>query len=380
MTMTTDKKSLGLYIHIPFCRQKCAYCDFCSVAGGSEELKGRYVAALCGLIEKWSAECKDHMVDTIYFGGGTPTTLDTYDLLKILEACHKNYAVARDAEISIEANPATIDKKGLQMLRLAGFNRLSMGLQSTSDDELRALGRIHTFADFVSTYKDARSAGFDNISADVMFGIPLQTRKSYEKTLSDVISLDPDHISTYALKVEEGTPFGRLGDALILPDEDEVADMYLTTAYTLEKAGYKKYEISNFSKEGRESRHNLRYWLRDEYLGFGPAAFSYFGGERFSYAPNIVSFAEGVFEVGEREKIDVGEAMTEYVMLRMRLKRGVELADFKKRFGKDFLEVYPALYDYEKSGHVEINDSICRFSDKGFLVSNSILSEILEFS
>ncbi len=378
--MTTDKKSLGLYIHIPFCKSKCLYCDFCSVAGENEELKKKYVESLCSLIEKWGEKCENHVVDTIYFGGGTPTTLDVRDIITILSCCYRNYAVTKDAEISIEANPATIDKKGLIMLRLAGFNRLSMGLQSANDNELLALGRIHTFADFVETYKNARTVGFDNISADVMFGIPHQTRESYEKTLADLIALDPEHISTYALKVEEETPFGRLGDALVLPDENEVAAMYLTTAYTLEKAGYKKYEISNFAKEGRQSRHNLRYWLGEEYLGMGPAAFSYFGGERFSYAPNIVSFADGEFLIDEREKIDADEQMTEYVMLRMRLRAGVGLADFKKRFGKDFLDVYPALLAYEKTSHVEIKDGVCRFTDKGFLVSNYILSEMLDFS
>ena len=377
--MTTDKKTLGLYIHIPFCKQKCAYCDFCSVAGENEELKGKYVLALCELIEKWSAGCKGYLVDTIYFGGGTPTTLDTRDLSKVLGTCYKNYAVTDKAEISIEANPATIDKSGFEILRSSGFNRLSMGLQSANDNELHALGRIHTFSDFVDTYRDARAAGFDNISADVMFGIPCQTEKSYEKTLSELISLNPEHISAYALKVEEGTPFGQLGDTLVLPDEDEVSSMYLATTGILGEAGYKKYEISNFSKEGKQSRHNLRYWLAEEYLGFGPAAHSYFGGERFSYSPNIVSFAEGVFSFDEREKIESGNEMTEYVMLRMRLCTGVDTLDFKRRFGKDFFEVYPTLLDYEKNAHVEIKDGICRFSDKGFLVSNYILSEILDF-
>ena len=378
--MTTDKKSLGLYIHVPFCKQKCGYCDFCSVAGGSEELKGKYVDALCELVEKWAEKCGEYAVDTVYFGGGTPTVLDARGLSRILETCVKSYSFAKDTEISIEANPATIERDELRFLREAGFNRLSVGLQSSNDNELSALGRIHTFSDFVKTYKDARAAGFDNISADVMFGIPRQTKKSYEKTLSDIILLAPEHISTYALKIEENTPFGRLGDALVLPDEDEVSSMYLATTDILGAAGYKKYEISNFAKEGRESKHNLRYWLGEEYLGMGPAAHSYFCGERFSFAPNIVSFANGVFEVDEREKIETEEALTEYVMLRMRLSSGIDMSDFKKRFGKDFLEVYSALYDYEKSGHVEIKDGVCRFSDKGFLVSNYILSEILDFS
>ena len=375
----TTKKSLGLYIHVPFCKSKCLYCDFCSVAGENEGLKAKYVESLCTLVEKWAKECENYVVDTIYFGGGTPTTLKASELARILEHCYKSYDVTGDAEISIEANPATIDEDGLCFLRQAGFNRLSMGLQSTNDDELRALGRIHTFSDFIETYKNARAAGFDNISADVMFGIPQQTRKSYEKTLADLIALDPEHISTYALKVEEGTPFGRLGNALVLPDEDEVAAMYLTTAYTLEKAGYRRYEISNFSKEGRESRHNLRYWLGEEYLGLGPAAFSYFGGERFSYAPNIVSFADGEFIIDEREKINVSDEMTEYVMLRMRLRSGVNASDFKRRFDKEFFDVYPGLLEYQKSGHVEIFGDVCRFSDKGLLVSNYILAEILDF-
>lgn len=380
--MTTDKKckSLGLYIHIPFCAQKCNYCDFCSVAGADKRLKKKYVYSLCDLIEKWSERCENYAVDTIYFGGGTPAMLDTSDLISILDHCYENYSVTKDAEITLEANPATLDKDDLYLLGLSGFNRLSMGLQSTNDNELRALGRIHSFGDFVKTYEAARAAGFKNISADLMYGIPEQTLNSFERSIDELIKLSPEHISSYCLKIEPSTPFGKMGKSLILPDEDEQYEMYMLLSQMLSSNGYEKYEISNFSREGRHSRHNMRYWLGDEYLGIGTAAHSYFGGERFFEQADIASFADGVFKPSESERIEGEELMLEYVMLRMRLAKGIDSAEFEERFGKDFLSVFPSLNKYISSGHVVCNGGRYAFSDKGFFVSSYILSEMLDFT
>ena len=285
--MTTDnKKSLGLYIHIPFCKNKCNYCDFCSVARADSELNKKYLDSLCREIAEWSGKCRDYLVDTIYIGGGTPTVLEASELVALVEECYKLYSVADGAEISCECNPATIDKNGLRAMREGGINRLSIGLQSANENEMRALGRIHNFDDFLRTFEGAREAGFDNISADLMYGIPEQTEKSLLYSLETLSSLSPEHISAYCLKVEGNTPFARLGDKLILPDEDTQYAMYKLIVDYLRSRGYDRYEISNFSKKGRESRHNLRYWTGKDYIGFGAAAHSYFDSERFSNAPN----------------------------------------------------------------------------------------------
>jgi oxygen-independent coproporphyrinogen-3 oxidase len=282
-------------------------------------------------------------------------------------------------EITVEVNPATVTHEDLKKLFNAGVNRLSIGMQSANNNELRDLGRIHTYSDFVKTYSDARSAGFDNVSADLMYGIPEQTMESFERSIRVLASLDPEHISSYCLKVEENTPFGRMGDSLVLPDEDTQCDMYELLSSLLPRLGYEKYEISNFSKKGRESRHNVRYWTGLDYLGFGAAAHSYFGGERFSTSQNILSFAKSEFIESEREKIDCEERMREFVMLRLRLLRGFALCDFEGEFGVSFLEKFKDVSRFERSGHIVIKDGRCHFTEKGFFVSSYILSELLDY-
>ena len=373
------KKSLGLYIHIPFCRQKCNYCDFCSVAKPSGEFVDAYLKGLLSCIEKWSERARGHVVDTVYIGGGTPTTLTARQLSSVIDSCAKNYSFSDNPEISCECNPATGSREFFRELRGAGINRLSIGVQSANDDELRALGRIHDFRGFVGTYNEARGAGFDNISVDLMYGIPLQTVSSFEKTLDDITALSPEHISAYCLKVEENTPFGKMADRLILPDEDEQFEMYRLCVDKLRAAGYDRYEISNFAKRGRESRHNMRYWLGEDYLGFGAAAHSYFEGERFSFAPNIAAFANGTCDLSEGEKIEGRELMSEFVMLRMRLREGVLFEEFERRFGCAFYEAFPAAKRFEGTGHAICDGASYRFGDEGFFVSSYILSEILDF-
>ncbi|MBQ8140221.1 MAG: radical SAM family heme chaperone HemW [Clostridia bacterium] len=373
-------KKLGIYIHIPFCIQKCMYCDFCSFPKSEEGLIEGYVSALCRDIESRAADCLGYTVDTVYFGGGTPTLLPINEFERIIDTLRKNFCIDTDCEISSECNPATVDLDYLLKLREIGVNRLSIGLQSSNDMELRALGRIHSYSDFVSTYNDARKAEFENISADLMYGIPYQTADSFKKTLSDVVSLAPEHISAYGLKIEEGTPFFKMADELVLPDEDAEYEMYTMCTDFLAENGYDKYEISNFSRKGYECRHNIKYWNGDEYLGFGISAHSYFGGERFSNSRDIEAYIKGLDVTEERRVITPRERMAEYVMLRMRLKAGVEHKAFFERFGRDFSEIYGyRLEKYAKDGYVRQTAGNTFFSDKGFFVSNFILSDILDF-
>ncbi len=384
--MTTDKKEvsskkkLGLYLHIPFCRQKCLYCDFCSLAGADGEFIDAYCLALLEKISEDAKLCREYEVDTVYIGGGTPTVLPSRTLAQLLERCFSEFSVSDNAEISCECNPATASKEYFGDIRVTGFNRLSIGLQSVHQNELTALGRIHSYSDFLRTFEDARTAGFDNISADLMYGIPEQTLKSFERSIDELIKLSPEHISSYCLKVEPSTPFGKMGSSLVLPDEDEQYEMYMLLSELLSANGYEKYEISNFSREGKHSRHNMRYWLGEEYLGIGTAVHSYFGGERFFETANISSFASGVSERSESERIEGEEILREYVMLRMRLAKGIDSIEFEERFGKDFLSAFPSVKRYVGSGHVLCDGRRYAFSDKGFFVSSYILSEMLDFT
>jgi len=373
-------KRLGLYLHIPFCRSKCLYCDFCSFPKYSEEGIKAYVSALCCEIKRYGERADGYSADTVYFGGGTPTLLPISEFERIFTQLRDSFSISPDAEITCECNPATADSEYFSALRRLGVNRLSIGLQSVDESELRALGRIHSYRDFVDTYNRARRVGFDNISADLMYGIPKQTIESFGISLDKLIELSPEHISVYGLKVEAETPFGRMRDKLILPDEDSECEMYMLCSNRLYGAGYEKYEISNFARHGYESRHNLKYWTGGEYIGFGIAAHSYFCGERFANSRDIDGYLVGENVESERKKISHSEQMTEYVMLRMRLSRGVELLDFAERFGKDFDELYrDKLLKYERGGYVKREHGSVSFTDKGFLVSNFILSDILEF-
>lgn len=381
------KSPLGLYIHIPFCRSKCQYCDFCSFAPKEEEIVQRYIDALILQMEDNAEVCRPYNVDSIYIGGGTPTYLDVKDLCRILDAVNENFRVDRDAEITVECNPATVDRKYLTRLRRRGVNRLSLGLQSTFNNELAALGRIHNYEDFIRTFEDARAAGFDNISVDLMYGIPEQTEDSFTETLNRLIALSPEHLSLYALKIEDGTPFAEKKDSLPLPNDDTQFNMYITACDTLRRSGYEQYEISNFSKPGYASLHNLKYWHCDDYLGLGINAASYLDGERFQTIRDIDTYIEALEVMyndidieASRQKITSGECMDEYVMLGMRLVEGVNAREFEERFHVSFEEKYGArLRAYVEDGFV-ISDgkgTSFRFSPKGMFVSNYILSDVL---
>jgi oxygen-independent coproporphyrinogen-3 oxidase len=373
-------KKLGIYLHIPFCGSKCHYCDFCSFPNQAEQVKRAYCAALCAQIDRYAPLCADYEVDTVYFGGGTPTALPSDLLCGLLRHVKERFCVSESAEVTAECNPATASAADFAAMRQAGFNRLSIGAQSMHDGELRLLGRAHTVADFCTTVALARAAGFENISADLMYGIPDQTRESLAESVRALCELGVEHISAYGLKIEEGTPFYQKKDTLNLPDDDEVACMYEDTVAALAAHGLLRYEISNFARTGYESRHNLKYWECDEYLGFGVAAYSCFGGRRFGISRDFSAYLDTREVLEEDEVIRPAEQMTEYVMLGLRLEKGIDKAAFARRFGVEFDAIYQErLRPYIKGGFVADDTLRCRFTTQGFLVSNAILSDVLEF-
>ena len=372
-------KPLGIYLHIPFCRSKCLYCDFCSLPARSEELINAYVQRLCRDVAEKRNACREYSVQTIYFGGGTPTLLSANQLERILQTIRQTFSVEPDCEISAECNPATGSRELFSAMRAMGFNRLSIGLQSAHQSELRALGRTHDFNDFFQTWREARAAGFDNLNVDVMFGIPLQTEKSFAETLEKLVPLAPEHLSAYALTLEEGTALWRRRETLPLPGEEETAAMYLHMVDFLGTNQIFQYEISNFARPGYQSRHNRKYWDMEEYLGFGVAAHSDFCGERFGNNRDLEAYLRGEEICAERSRPSAAERENEYVMLQMRLAEGLKKQAFAERFGHGAEAFFAKLEPWVKKGFVCKTAAGMAFTPKGFLVSNSILSEIVEF-
>jgi oxygen-independent coproporphyrinogen-3 oxidase len=374
---------LGLYIHIPFCPHKCDYCDFYSLAG-SDERMDEYERALCAHLAEVAPLAKQHTVDSVYFGGGTPSYFGVKRLKTVLAAVQKNYKLARDAEITLEANPDSAgDWKVLRALRRGGFNRISIGMQSSSDEELRACGRIHTFAQVQQAVEAARRAKLKNLSLDLIYGLPEQTMESWEKTLADAVALAPEHLSCYGLKVEEGTPFFAMRDTLPLADDDEQAEQYLFAVDFLRQAGYEQYEISNFAKPGFASRHNMKYWTLGEYVGFGPGAHSDFGGVRYGFERDLDKYIQGTLYGGkmplEGDDLPGWTRDTEYLMLRFRTAQGVLPRDYENTFRQRFSVFLPLLEKYEAAGLAcHAPSGAWRFTAKGFLVSNTLIGELLE--
>ncbi len=376
-------ENLGLYIHIPFCARKCAYCDFYSIEDTS--LMNAYTYALIAQIKSYKTVGKNYFVDTIYIGGGTPSLLPADHITRILDAVRATFRILPEAEISMEANPGTLTDEKLAIYREAGINRLSIGLQSADNLELARLCRIHTREEFETGFMLARMEGFNNISVDVMYGLPDQKPEVLQETLRYVSALSPEHISFYGLKIEPNTPFGQNPHVeKSLPEEDVQAEMYLSSAEFLEKKGYKQYEISNFSKPGFECKHNIKYWKCHEYLGFGPAAYSYFGGRMFSYQKDIRLFIENPTDndiiLGENTIPTEEEMATQYVMLGFRLRRGVNAIEYGERFGDDFEARYKAkMRPFLLKDYIHKTTTGYRLTRRGMLISNYILSEILDF-
>ena len=371
---------LGLYIHIPFCRTKCLYCDFCSFVSRDDGERERYVDALLREIHERGTD--KYAVDTVYFGGGTPSLLSSQQIGRILSAVRENFKLTDDVEITLECNPMThLDdgKEYFSAIHRLGVNRLSLGVQSALDSELKLIGRRHTFEEAKRTFSCARESGFDNISIDLMFGIPSQTVKSLDYSLDEFISLGAEHISIYSLQLEEGTPLHRMQSRYEIADDDAVADMYAAINQKMKGAGYIHYEISNFAKDGKESRHNSKYWRLDEYLGLGLAAHSDFGGERSENSCDLSDYLEGKYYLSGNE-IGKAEREVEFIMLGLRMKEGISKSEFFERFKIDFDEKYgEKVKNLAKLDFISDSPEKFALTEKGFAVSNMILSQILDF-
>ena len=365
---------LGLYIHIPFCKAKCIYCDFYSLPR-SEEKMDAYAGALCRDLVRRADAAGDYTVDTIYFGGGTPSYLGADRLCKILEAVFAHYRVEKTAEITTEANPDSArEVTALRQLRSAGFNRISLGMQSADDEELRRIGRVHTHGETVEAVRAARAAGFDNLSLDLIYGLPEQSAARWRENLRAAIALAPEHLSCYGLKVEEGTPLFLRQDTMHLPDDDAQAEEYLAAVELLADAGYRQYEISNFARPDRESRHNLKYWTMQEYLGFGPGAHSDFAGRRFAYARDLRAYLAGEERLSESACPAQREREEERVMLALRTARGLDLSALKE----DTAEAECVLAECARHGLAKKENGRWRLTPQGFLVSNAVIVRVLE--
>ena len=378
------KKELELYLHIPFCVSKCKYCDFLSAPSG-EEQRQIYVERLCRRIRYWSDVIHNYGYEivSIFVGGGTPSILTEAQITQVFEAVHESFPIREDAEITLEMNPGTDVKDKLPVYRELGINRLSMGLQSADNEELKCLGRIHTYEDFRQVYQWAREAGFTNINVDLMSAIPGQTLESYEDTLRKVADLEPEHISAYSLIIEEGTPFyERYGEgrhAEELPDEDIERQMYVRTGEILEDYGYHRYEISNYAKDGYECRHNLGYWDRKEYLGLGAGASSLMDHIRWKEPDHIGPSTGLVLE--EREdftRLRRKDEMEEFMFLGLRKINGVSEYDFYKPFRVSMDEIYKeSIENLIKEGLLVREEDRIRLTDRGIDLSNYALSQFL---
>ena len=373
-----ENSPMEIYIHIPFCIRKCDYCDFLSGPSGPEE-QADYVQALLREIQAVE-EGEGRSVSSIFIGGGTPSVLDERLLGDILKEIRNRFKMEEDAEITIEVNPGTANIGKLQAYREMGVNRLSIGLQSPEDRELKILGRIHNYGQFLETYQEARTVGFDNINIDLMSAIPDQTYEGWVKNLRTVAELEPEHISAYSLIVEEGTPFA--ARKLNLPDEDTEYNMYEATAQILKEYGFEQYEISNYARKGRECRHNVGYWTRQDYLGFGLGASSLYGKERFANTADMKKYLENSKnpeKIREKEpSLTREDEMAEFMFLGLRMTKGISKADFQRCFGCTIESVYgEVLEKYESMELLLEKDGRIFLSREGIHVSNSIMAEFL---
>ena len=380
--LRTDKTPLGIYVHIPFCRSKCQYCDFYSLSEKNERMMDDYLRAICTHIREAGPLAPSYRVDTIYFGGGTPSLFGAEGLGTILNTIRKSFDVDGNAEITFEANPDSVDMKLLRRLRAEGFNRVSLGIQSDNDAILREIGRPHSYRQAVSAVQNIRKAGFKNLSVDLMYGLPGQDLEGWKRTVENVLKLQPEHISCYGLKLEEGTPLYARRDSCDLPDDDLQADMYLAAVEILRQHEYRQYEISNFAKREMASKHNLKYWNGGEYLGFGPDASSDFAGRRFSMVRDIRAYVKGVTGGGqvlrESQLLHDRDRAGEYLMLRLRTVKGIDRNEYEKRYLLSF-EPLEKILELACRHHLAESNGQggYRLTPEGFLVSNSILSDLL---
>jgi oxygen-independent coproporphyrinogen III oxidase len=382
-----ERLPLELYVHIPFCVRKCGYCDFLSMPA-DDETKARYVEQLIKEIRAQSSAYSEYHVTSIYFGGGTPSILKSTAIASIMSAIYECWYVDASAEVTVECNPGTVDKEKLGMYKASGVNRISIGLQSVHEKELKLLGRIHTFEDFLSTYQYARDCGIENINVDLMSGLPRQSKADWEESLKRVAMLKPEHISAYSLIVEEGTPFfdmyGTPEGKLLLPDEDTDRDMYHRTREILEKKGYERYEISNYAKPGYESRHNIGYWTGAEYLGLGLGASSLIKRHRFHNENDMRTYLEYDFTSDvtmlyqDLQKLQTEDEMSEFMILGLRMIKGVSGDEFARRFGMNMFKVYDMpIFRNKTNGLLEVDGPQVRLTERGLDLANVVMRDFV---
>ena len=377
-----NRTPLGIYIHVPFCRSKCQYCDFYSLTTKEDKWLDGYQDAVCAHIKETGPLAPDYVVDTIYFGGGTPSFFGADGMAAILNTIRKAFKVSSSAEITFEANPDSVSDRLLRRLRSEGFNRVSLGIQCDDDEILKKLGRPHNYAQVVSAVQRIRRFGFKNLSVDLMYGLPGQSLQAWERTLKNVLKLQPEHISCYGLTLEEGTPLYEYREYCNLADDDTQADMYLSAVEILRQHGYRQYEISNFCRKGNVSRHNLKYWNSDPYLGFGPNASSDFGGSRFTIVRDLRAYIEGIKQGGqvlrEVQKIAPRERAGEYLSLRLRTASGIDPKVYERRYLLPFAPLEKHLEECKERGlATKTFDGRWHLTPNGFLISNHIISDLL---
>ena len=376
--MSDQDKRLGVYFHIPFCASKCAYCDFCSLPG-RDKLMPYYQDALLIQLQETMPRMTDYFIDTVYFGGGTPSYYGARRIVEILQELKVTNRLMKQSEITVECNPDSVRRKELRMLRKEGVNRLSIGAQSANDDILRLIGRRHNWRQVEMAVKRARKAGFRNVSLDLIYGLPSQTREDWADTLTKALALKPAHISCYGLRLEEGTPmYDEYEGTDILPSDDDQADMYLYAVDFLSRHGFRQYEISNFARPGFASRHNLKYWMLGEYAGFGPGAHSDMGGVRFAYERDLDAYIAGELRLSEMEEIPPLDRDLEYIMLSLRTVQGIDSKYFERQFRQKFQPMEELLVQYESHGFAVRTEKGWRLTPRGFFVSNAIIVSLQE--
>ncbi len=364
--------NFGIYIHIPYCIKKCPYCDFYSVIY-NESSASEYTDAVISVIQSYKG--KGVNADTLYFGGGTPNLIGAERLGKIISAARGCFKLSDNSEITLEANPETFRNQDISAFKKAGINRLSMGLQSAVDAELKLLGRRHTNDDVAYCVREAKKADINNISLDLMLGIEGQSKDTLLSSIEFCASLGVSHISAYMLKIEPNTPFYKKRTLLNLPDDDETAELYLFAVDELERRGYKQYEISNFARGGAVSRHNTKYWRGEEYVGIGAAAHGFEGGERYYYERSVKDFIASPLS---RTSDGKGGGFDEFFMLNMRLCTGVCLSELSQKYGAPLPQCFNSkIENFTKAGLIIKNGDRISFTPKGFLISNSIISDLL---
>lgn len=376
---------LGLYVHVPFCAQKCNYCDFNSYKIEEKNQKKDYLISIKKEMELYKEEFKNKEFTSVFLGGGTPSILTPEELTILIENIYSNFNIKRDAEITMECNPGTLNKVKLKAIKSLGINRLSMGLQVTQDHHLKYIGRIHTYEQFEKNYKDAIEVGIDNINVDLMYSLPNQSFDEWKETLNKIINLNPSHISAYSLILEEGTKFYDmyLNKEFELNDEEVDISIYNYTIDTLYKNGYHQYEISNYAKDNFECKHNVLYWKCEEYVGIGASASGYFNGIRYNNICELDNYEKMILE-GEKpieweEKLSIKDEIEESIFLGLRMNEGIQISDFKEKYNFDFEKEYKnEIEKLSKMELIEIDNNLMKLTQKGREISNSVFVEFIK--